>query len=76
MPEGPRRGDAWSGMGIGWGITATLIGGMLAWGGVGYLVDLLVGTQRVFVAIGIILGAAGGVYLVYLRYGRGDGANS
>jgi len=62
-------------MGTGWGVTATMIGGILAWGGVGYLVDRLAGTQRVFAAIGIVLGAAGGVYLVYLRYGRGDGAS-
>jgi len=62
-------------MGTGWGVTATMIGGILAWGGVGYLVDRLAGTQRVFAAIGVVLGAAGGVYLVYLRYGRGDGAS-
>ncbi len=66
----PRRGDAWSGMGIGWAITATLAAGMAVWGGIGYLVDRLVGTSRVFLAIGIVLGAAGGIYLVYLRYGK------
>ena len=35
---GDRRPDnAWSGMGTGWSITSTLIAGMLAWGGIGYL---------------------------------------
>jgi ATP synthase protein I len=68
-----RRGNAWSGMGTGWSITSTLIAGMAAWGGVGYLVDRLVGTHDVFVGIGIVLGGAGGIYIVYLRYGRGNG---
>jgi ATP synthase protein I len=64
-----RRGDAWAGMGTGWAITSMLISGMLAWGGIGYLADLLFGTYHVFMPIGILLGGGGGVYLVYLRYG-------
>ncbi len=76
MPDRPRGSDAWSGMGVGWGITATLLAGMLVWGGVGLLIDRWVGTDRVFLAIGVILGAAGGIYLVYLRYGRGDSGGS
>jgi F0F1-type ATP synthase assembly protein I len=71
----PRRDDAWSGMGTGWTITSILIAGILVWGGVGYLVDRLVGTERVFAAIGFVLGAVGGIYLVYLRYGRDDGGD-
>jgi ATP synthase protein I len=70
---GPERGDAWAGMGVGWAITSTLVAGMLVWGGVGLLVDRLVGTSHVFLAIGVILGAAGGTYIVYLRYGKGEG---
>lgn len=73
MTGGPQRGDAWSGMGTGWSITATMIAGILVWGGFGYLVDRLVGTTNVFLALGVILGAGCGVYLVYLRYGRGEG---
>jgi ATP synthase protein I len=68
------EGDgAWAGMGVGWAITSTLIAGMLAWGAVGYLADRLAGTGHVLTGIGIVLGAAGGIYLVYLRYGKGDG---
>jgi F0F1-type ATP synthase assembly protein I len=77
MPR-PERNDAWSGMGTGWAISSTLLGGILVWGGIGYLVDRLIGTDRVFTAVGFLLGAVGGIYLVYLRYGReprgGDGA--
>lgn len=69
MPQ-PERNDAWSGMGIGWAISATLLGGILAWGGIGYLVDRLLGTERVFTVIGFVLGAVGGITIVYLRYGR------
>jgi ATP synthase protein I len=63
-------------MGVGWAITSTLIAGMLVMGALGYLVDALFGTEQVFTGIGFVLGAALGVYAVYLRYGRGsDDAN-
>jgi F0F1-type ATP synthase assembly protein I len=46
---------------------------MLAWGLVGWLIDKLAGTTNdVFLAVGIVLGGAGGVYSVYLRYGKDD----
>jgi hypothetical protein len=62
-------------MGTGWAISATLLGGMLAWGGVGYLIDRLLGTEHVFTGIGFVLGGAGAIYVVYLRYGRGEGGD-
>jgi ATP synthase protein I len=65
------RGSGWQGMGTGWAITSTLIAGMLVWGLIGYLVDRLTGANRIFTGIGIIVGGALGVYLVYARYGRG-----
>lgn len=63
-------------MGTGWAITATLIAGILTWGGIGYLIDRLAGTDRVFVALGFVVGAAGGIYLVHLRWGRSDREDS
>ncbi len=72
MTAAPQRNDAWSGMGLGWSITATILGGILVWGGVGFVLDRLAGTPQVFTALGVILGAAGAIYIVYLRYGRGD----
>jgi F0F1-type ATP synthase assembly protein I len=68
-PSEPR--DGWSGMGVGWGITATMVAGILVWGGAGYLVDRLAGTGRLFLAIGMLIGAGGATYIVYLRHGRG-----
>lgn len=75
LPAMAGQGDdnPWAGLGIGWAIISTLIAGMLVGGGLGYLVDWLVGTSRhVFMGIGIVVGAAGGIYIVYLRFGRGD----
>jgi F0F1-type ATP synthase assembly protein I len=69
--SGPRKSEAWSGMGIGWAITSTLVAGMVTIGGLGYLLDRVLDTGTVFTAIGFVLGAASGIYIVYLRYGRG-----
>ena len=72
MTEDRRSEDAWSGLGTGWAITSTMIGGILAGGALGYLADWLVGTAHIFTGLGIVLGAAGGIYIIWLRYGRGD----
>lgn len=72
MPGLLRGDDAWSGMGIGWAITSTLIAGMVVMGGLGYLADLVAGTDAVFLSIGTVVGGGLGIYLVYLRYGKGD----
>ena len=69
--SGSGRDGAWAGMGTGWAITATLLGGIAAWGGLGYLAGLLFfGAERVLAAIGMVIGAVGAIYVVYLRYGR------
>jgi ATP synthase protein I len=68
---GSGRSGAWAGMGIGWAITATMVGGIAVWGSLGYLADRLLGvTPHVLAAVGIVLGAGGAIYLVYLRYGK------
>jgi F0F1-type ATP synthase assembly protein I len=71
--NGPRREDPWSGLGIGWAIVSTLVAGMLVLGGLGFLLDRLIGTGAGLTAIGLVLGAGFGIYIVYLRYGRGGG---
>lgn len=75
MTAPQQRNDAWNGMGIGWAITSTMVGGIAAWGGLGYLADRVIGTDGVFFAIGAVLGAVGAIYLVWLRYGRGEGGD-
>jgi F0F1-type ATP synthase assembly protein I len=67
----PRKDDAWAGMGTGWSITAHLVGGIVTVGGLGYLLDRILGTGSVLTAVGIVAGGAVGIYIVYLRYGKG-----
>lgn len=50
-------------------VLAYLLTGVGFYGGVGWLVDRWLGTS-IFVGLGLLLGAAAGVYLVYVRYGR------
>jgi ATP synthase protein I len=51
-----------------------LVGGIVVWGSLGYVADRLLGLNpRVLTAVGIVLGAAAAIYLVYLRYGKGEG---
>ena len=59
-------------MGIGWAITSTLIAGMIVMGGFGYLADRLLGTDSIFLSLGVVIGAGLGIYLVYLRHGKED----
>jgi F0F1-type ATP synthase assembly protein I len=67
---GLRTDDAWSGMGTGWAIVSTLLGGIIVWGGLGFLLDRALGSEPVFLAVGMVLGEAGAIYLVHLRYGK------
>ncbi|SSC24815.1 MFS transporter superfamily protein, partial [Klenkia terrae] len=57
-----------SGADIGWGITGTLLSGLIVWGGAGWLLDRWLDT-RVFVVIGMLLGLASAIYLVVTKYG-------
>jgi len=74
MAGGPKPGDAWAGVSIGWTISSYMLSGVLVWGAVGYLLDWLIGTHHVFLAIGMVAGAILSTYLVYLRYGKEDEA--
>ena len=53
----------------GWTAVSYLIGGMLVWGFIGWLVDQWLHTGGITTAIGVVVGAAGGVYLVVRRLG-------
>lgn len=73
MAAHEQQDDRWSGMGTGWAITSTMIGGIVTLGLFGFLLDRLFGIEHVFLPIGFILGGAAGVYIIWLRYGRGEG---
>ena len=70
-PSKPRGDDGPNPPDTGMGMTAVsyLLGGMLVWGGIGWLVDHYVGTKGIFAGIGAVLGIAGGVYLIVRRLG-------
>jgi F0F1-type ATP synthase assembly protein I len=70
MPGEPDGGDDNGSSGIAWSIIGTLISGVLVWGGIGYLVDRWLGTDSVFLAIGLVVGAGASMYLVIVRYGK------
>jgi ATP synthase protein I len=67
-PEQPRKPGG--GSDIVWSILGTLVAGVLAWGGIGWLLDRWLGTSYL-VAVGILVGAAGAFYLIIRRYGSG-----
>ena len=55
-----------------WTIIGLLLGGLLVWGGIGYLLDRWLGFRALFLPIGLIVGAIGGTWLVVVRFGRAE----
>jgi F0F1-type ATP synthase assembly protein I len=66
--SGPEREPSGRGAEMVWSIIGTLVAGVLAWGGIGWLLDRWLGTGFL-VAVGILLGMAGAFYLIIKRYG-------
>jgi F0F1-type ATP synthase assembly protein I len=62
-PPAPGRDDAWSQM-------STLVAGPVAWGLIGFGVDELTGSP-VFLPVGIVIGFAASLWLVFHRYTQG-----
>jgi F0F1-type ATP synthase assembly protein I len=63
-------GDSGPGAGQGWTALAYLISGMVVWGFVGWLVDRWLGTGGIATGVGVVVGAAGGIFLVVRRLGQ------
>lgn len=71
-PSDPSPGSGMpgaSGMGQGWESLGTLLSGIIVWGGAGWLVDHWLGTS-LFFPIGVLVGLAAAVYLVFVRAGE------
>ncbi len=70
-PDRPYGDDGPTPPNSGVGMTALsyLIAGMLVWGLLGWLVDRWLGAGGIATGIGVVLGAAGGVYLIVRRMG-------
>jgi F0F1-type ATP synthase assembly protein I len=60
-PSPPTAGD-------GWRVLSYLIGGVVVYGGIGFGLDRLFGTQFLL-PVGIVLGAGLTVLLLHFRYG-------
>ncbi|MCK2244925.1 MULTISPECIES: hypothetical protein [unclassified Crossiella] len=48
---------------------SVLFAGLIFWGGVGWAFDQLFGT-RFLTPVGVLLGFAGSIYLIMMKYGR------
>jgi F0F1-type ATP synthase assembly protein I len=66
--SGPQKEPPGRGADVVWSIIGTLVAGVLAWGGIGWLLDRWLGTSYL-VAVGIVVGMAGAFYLIIKRYG-------
>lgn len=58
-----------AGEGAAWNIVSYLLSGLIFWGGAGWLLDRWLGT-KIFLLVGLVLGAAASLYLIWLRYGK------
>ena len=56
-----------SGADVGWGITGTLLSGIIVWGGAGVALDHWLGT-RFLAVVGILLGLGVAIYLIIMKY--------
>jgi F0F1-type ATP synthase assembly protein I len=56
-----------SGADVGWGITGTMLSGLIVWGGAGMALDRWLGTEF-FVLIGVLLGLGVAIYIVVMKY--------
>jgi ATP synthase protein I len=52
-----------------WDVVSLIAAGVAFWGGVGWLLSEWLG-NRLFLMFGILLGAFGALYLVWVRYGK------
>jgi F0F1-type ATP synthase assembly protein I len=64
-PEKPDPGSN-----AGWSALGTLLGGLLVWGGIGWLLDRWLGIpNQLGLLVGMMIGIAGALYLVMKRFG-------
>jgi ATP synthase protein I len=58
------------GANAGWSALGTLLGGILAWGGIGYVLDRWLDIPRhLGLLVGMIVGIVGALYVVMKRFG-------
>jgi F0F1-type ATP synthase assembly protein I len=68
--DGRQDADARAqGLSVGWSVASYLLGGMIAYGGIGWLIGRAVGVELLF-PIGMVVGIAISLGWVIYRYGR------
>jgi ATP synthase protein I len=70
MAGNPEEGTGGGNSPDAWSVIGLLLGGLLVWGGIGYLLDRWLGFRALFLPIGLIVGAIGGTWLVVIRFAR------
>jgi F0F1-type ATP synthase assembly protein I len=68
----PDTGESSAGLGTGWEVVSYLISGMLAYGGIGWLIGRAVHIELLF-PVGMAVGLAIALGWVIYRYGRAGG---
>lgn len=63
-----RTPNVWHGLESGWSAVASIISGVVVWGGLGWLADRAFGTWPVLFVAGALVGNFAGIYLLYLKY--------
>lgn len=71
MSESDAEQTGYGGEDIAWSALSSLLAGLLLWLGIGWVLDSVLHTGRVFTSIGVFVGFGLGMYIVYVRYGRG-----
>jgi ATP synthase protein I len=64
------RGDIWNELDQSSIMSVELIAAILTWGGVGWLADRWLGTDPWLFGLGVMIGFAAGLYLVWYRSGK------
>jgi ATP synthase protein I len=63
--------SGYGGEDIAWSALSSLLAGLILWLGIGWVLDSVFHTGRIFTSIGVFVGFGLGFYIVYVRYGRG-----
>ena len=61
---------------LAWSVLGTLLAGPLTWGLIGALVDRWQDTEPAFLIAGLLLGAVGSFYIVWVRHFRVEPADA
>lgn len=69
-PSRPPEPGTPTGEQVAWSALGTLLAGPITWGFAGWLVDRATGTERVFTAVGVVIGFVTSLYIVFVRFGR------